>query len=405
MSNILEKKWSVIFKLNQKIMNLEEDLKKSAQTISFLKANGGAVRAQTKKLQGLEALKSIDFPAIAEKRKFTGHRDAVTCLANHSTESFLVTGSSDSTLRVYDVELNSQVALLRGHTHSVNGVDWFKNTIVSCASDMTVRLWKSRNKQNSLDFEQFHCVKTLVGHDHSVSQIKVLGSSQYAVSVSRDCSLKFWDLEQQMCKRTLIDDEHEWLRCVDANESYLVAAGNDTRVWAYDLKKILSNNSEGKGGSKLAEETMVGNFPAHENVIEQLSIGYRVENKKKAKTILGTSCEHICVTASRDKQIKVFNILNGDCLLSFSGHENWVKDVQIIPEKSWILSVGEDKTLRIWNIEKKKQIFMRKGIHEHFVNRMIFDLSKMMITTGSVDKTCKIWGLMSENEFRMNGLS
>jgi platelet-activating factor acetylhydrolase IB subunit alpha len=270
---------------------------------------------------------------------------------------------------------------------------------------MTVRLWKSKNKQNALDFDQFYCSKTLVGHDHSVSQIKVLENTQFGVSVSRDCTIKFWDLEQQMCKRTLTDDEHEWLRCVDANESYIVIAGNDTRVWAYDLKKILSTNSDGKSGDKIAQESMVNNFPAHDNVIEQISIGYKVEKNKKPQEILKTRCEHICVTASRDKQIRVFNILQGECILSLTGHENWVKDVQIIPEMSWILSVGEDKTFRIWNIDKKKQIFLRKGIHEHFVNRMIFDLPRMMVYTGSVDKICKVWGLMSENEFRMQGLS
>lgn len=405
MSNILEKKWSVIFKLNQKIMNLEEEISKSAKTIAYLKANGGLVQKKEKALQGVEALNSIDFPAIAKKREFSGHRDSITCVAGHESDSFLVTGSSDSTLRVYDVELNSQVCLLRGHTHSVNGVDWFKNTIISCASDMTVRLWKSRNKQNALDFEQFYCAKTLVGHDHSVSQVKVLQGSQFGISVSRDCTVKFWDLEQQICKRTLLDGEHEWLRCVDANDHYMVVAGNDARVWAYDVVKILSTNNDGKSGEKLAKETLVNSFPGHDNVIEQISIGYKVEGKKNQGQILGNACEQICVTASRDKQIKVFNIIKGECILSFSGHENWVKDVQLIPEKGWILSVGEDKTFRIWNIEKKKQIFVKKGIHEHFVNRLVFDLPRMSIYTASVDKTCKVWGLMSENEFRMQGLS
>ena len=386
-------------------MGLEEELNKSAKTIAYLKANAGTVRKKEKALEGVEALRSIDFPAIAQRREFSGHRDAITCVAAHASESFLVTGSSDSTLRVFDVELNSQVALLRGHTHSVNGVDWYKDRVVSCASDMTIRIWKSKNKQNSLDFDQFYCSKTLVGHDHSISQVKVLANTNFGVSVSRDCSLKFWDLEQQMCKRTLLESEHEWLRCVDANEQFLVVAGNDARVWAYDLTKILSSNSDSKSGDKLAQETLVNSFPAHDNVIEQISIGYKVAEKNKARLILGSPCEQICVTASRDKQVKVFNLLKGECLLSLSGHENWVKDVQVIPETSWILSVGEDKTFRIWHAEKKKQIFVRKGIHEHFVNRMVFDLPRMAVYTGSVDKKCKVWGLMSENEFRLQGLS
>ena len=41
-------------------------------------------------------------------------------------------------------------------------------------------------------------------------------------------------------------------------------------------------------------------------------------------------------------------------MLSFIGHENWVKDIQILEKSHQIVSVGEDKTLRIWDLTKKK---------------------------------------------------
>lgn len=386
-------------------MTLEDDLKKASQTVSYLQANGGGISKTKKKLKGLEALNNINFPAIGLTKHFKGHRDGVTCIAPHDSESFIVTGSSDSTLRVYDIELNQQVTLLRGHTHCVNSVDWFKDSIISAASDMTVRIWKSKNKQNPLDFDAFYCAKTLVGHDHSVSKIKVIENTQIAVTVSRDCLIKFWSLDQEICKQTLRDDDHEWLRCIDANEKHIIVSGNDCRVWVYDLGKILAKSNDNIASTKLAADTLINNFPAHDNVIEEISIGHTVLEKNKKKEILGCLTENLCMTASRDKLVKVFNFMNGDCLLSLSGHENWVKDVQIIPEKAWAISVGEDKTLRIWNIQKKKQIFVRKNIHEHFVNKMVFDLQRMLIYTGSVDKTSKVWSLISENEFRSLGMS
>ena len=404
MLHILEKKWLLIYKLNQKLLLLEEDLKKSQQTVAYLQTHGGSMKKTTKKLYGVEALMGIDFPAVGQIKHFKGHRDAITDMASHETESFLVTSSSDSTLRVYDVELNNQVALLRGHTHSVNGVDWYKDSIISAASDMTIRIWKSKNKQNSLDFDQFYCSKTLVGHEHSVSQIRVIENTQFAVSVSRDCTIKFWSLDQEICKRTIDDSVHEWLRCVDSNANFMVVAGNDTHVWVYDLGKILSGNNDNSSSNKLAKETLINHFPAHENVIEQISIGYKTASKNTPKELKGASYEHICVTASRDKLIKVFNFMIGECIISLSGHENWVKDVQFIPEKFWVISVGEDKTLRIWSIDKKKQIYVRKNTHQHFVNKMIFDLKRMQVYTGSVDKSCKVWKLMSENEFRCLGI-
>ena len=404
LKNLLEKKWAVIFKLNQKIMNLEDELKKSQQAVAYLKVHGNKVNKAEKKLKGKEALMKIDFPAIYQTYHMKGHRDAVSDIAVHESESFIATASLDSTLRVYDTELKTQVALLRGHTHGVNSVDWFKDSIISASSDMTLKIWKSKNKDNPLDFEQFYCAKTLVGHEHSISKIQVIENTQMAVTVSRDCTIKFWSLEQEMCKKTIEDSESEWIRCLDTNDKYIVVAGNDSRVWVYDLKKIISSSSDNMNTNKLTQESHIINFPAHDNVIEDISIGYSTTEKNKPKEIISTNTEKICVTASRDKMIKVFNVLTGDCLLSLSGHENWVKGVHLMPENGWIISVGEDKTLRIWNIEKKKQIFIKKDIHDHFISKMKFDLERMMIYTCSVDKTAKVWELLSENEFRLKGL-
>lgn len=397
----LEKKWGVILRLNQKVMELEEEVERNRQTMIHLRANARGP-SKEKKLRGLAALEKLEFPALAQKNEFKGHRDGVTCVSLHESESFLVTGSSDSTLRVYDIELNVQVALLRGHTHSVNGVGWWNDQIVSGSSDMSIRIWGSLNKQNSLDFDQFSTIKILVGHDHSVSRLVIRSNTM--ISVSRDTTVKFWDLEQKICKRTLADPRQEWLRAVDANENYVLVAGNDNRVWVYDYIKLMSSSREGKNGEKLAEECLITDFPAHENVIESVSISQAVQSDKKKLAYLGVPAEHICVTSSRDKLVKVFNFMKGDCILSFSGHANWVKGVRLIAEKGWVLSAGEDKTLRIWSIPKKKQIYLKSGCHSHFLTDVEFDLTRMMILSTSVDKTCKLWSLLSQNEIRLLGL-
>lgn len=395
----LERKWGVILRLNQKVIELEEEIDRNRKTMIHLQANARGPSKQ-KRLRGLAALDKLEFPALGQQNVFKGHRDAVTCVSPHESESFLVTGSSDSTLRVYDIELNVQVALLRGHTHSVNGVSWWKDQVLSGASDMTIRVWASLNKQNSLDFDQFATIKTLVGHDHSVS--KIIVRSNIMISVSRDTTVKFWALEQQICKRTVSEPQQEWLRAVDANEEHLVVAGNDNRVWVYDLAKILSSSKDNCNSQKLAEQCLVTDFPAHENVIESIAISKSAA--AKLKPVMKTESHRLCVTASRDKLVKVFDFIKGECLVSFSGHANWVKGVRLIPEKKWVISAGEDKTLRIWNIEKKKQIYMRTHCHSHFLTDVEFDLNRMMVYSTSVDKTCKVWSLLSQVEIRLLGL-
>lgn len=46
--------------------------------------------------------------------------------------------------------------------------------------------------------------------------------------------------------------------------------------------------------------------------------------------------------------------MHGTNLFNLTGHENWVKDICIFEKFDFLISVGEDKTIRIWDLNKKK---------------------------------------------------
>ena len=97
------------------------------------------------------------------------------------------------------------MAILKGHTHSVNSLAWEKNkgTLISGSSDMRIKIWKSANKTNEFDFAEFFCFKTLIGHDHSVSYIHNIDDTEITVSCSRDKTIRFWDRSTSYCRRTI----------------------------------------------------------------------------------------------------------------------------------------------------------------------------------------------------------
>lgn len=63
----------------------------------------------------------------------------------------------------------------------------FHLSIASCSTDLTIKIWDMDN--------EYKCVKTLHGHDHSISQVKYLPpAGDVLVSASRDKTIKFWDM-------------------------------------------------------------------------------------------------------------------------------------------------------------------------------------------------------------------
>ncbi len=61
-------------------------------------------------------------------------------------------------------------------------------------------------------------------------------------------------------------------------------------------------------------------------------------------------------TASRDKTSKVFDASNGKSKITFNGHEQPVSSVLFAEDNQHVISIGEDRRLRIWNLSEAKQI-------------------------------------------------
>lgn len=203
---------------------------------------------------------------------------------------------------------------------------------------MTLKIWKSGNKTNENDFAEFSCVKTLIGHEHAVSFVYNIPSTEVTVSCSRDKTIKFWDRTTSYCRRTISEYHEEWVRCCDSNEKHFLSSGNDKKVFVFQIHSLLNFDKTGA-------VDCVSCFEVHDNYVEALKV---FKTKGLGKT------DNACITASRDKTIGVWDFLHGTQLLSLIGHENWVKDIIIFEKFDFLISVGEDKTIRIWDLNKKK---------------------------------------------------
>lgn len=74
---------------------------------------------------------------------FKGHSSVVNFVAISSDEKFVVSGSADQTVRIWETETGKCLKILEGHTDFVWGVAISANGkfVVSSSNDGTVRLW------------------------------------------------------------------------------------------------------------------------------------------------------------------------------------------------------------------------------------------------------------------------
>ncbi|KJZ77081.1 Nuclear distribution protein PAC1 [Hirsutella minnesotensis 3608] len=351
---LLEKKWTSIVRLQKKIMDLET---RNAALQSEL--DNATPTSLSKRNQDPASW----LPKLPSRHTLESHRETINCLAFHPRFSSIASGSDDCTIKIWDWELGELEQTIKGHTRAVLGLDYggprATPLLASCSSDLTVKLWDPA--------DQYKNIRTLSGHDHSVSAVRFISSGGGAsssgnllVSASGDKTLRIWDTTTGYCVKAL-KGHTGWVRdvCPSSDGRFLLSTGSDhtARLWDISIP-----NPENK-------VTMLG----HENAVRccvlapPSSYQYLAQIAGLKKVPPTSSAAEFMVTGSRDKTLKLWDS-RGTCIKTLVGHDNWITGVVFHPSGKYLLSVADDKTIRCWDLaQDAKCVKILTSAHDHFI--------------------------------------
>jgi platelet-activating factor acetylhydrolase IB subunit alpha len=300
------------------------------------------------------------LPKAPPRHTLESHREPINCVAFHPVYSSLASGSDDYTIKIWDWELGELEKTIKGHTRAVLDLDYGgprgAYLLASCSSDLTIKLWDPA--------DDYKNIRTLPGHDHSVSAIRFISSGaagNLLVSASRDRTLKIWDITTGYCVKTL-NGHSGWVRdvCPSPDGRFLVSTGDDMTVRLWDISTVEAET----------KQLLLG----HEHVIEccafapPASYQYLAPMAGLKKPPAATSTAEFMASGSRDKTIKLWDA-RGTCLGSLAGHDNWVRAVVFHPSGKYLLSASDDKTIRCWDLSQGgKCIRVVSDVHSQFVS-------------------------------------
>jgi platelet-activating factor acetylhydrolase IB subunit alpha len=76
------------------------------------------------------------------------------------------------------------------------------------------------------------------------------------------------------------------------------------------------------------------------------------------------------VSCSRDKTLKLWDISTGYCKRTWSGHENWVRRLDLSRDGQTLVSASDDQSIIVWNIQKEAPV-LRFFAHDNVIEAIL----------------------------------
>ncbi|KAJ7108177.1 WD40-repeat-containing domain protein, partial [Mycena epipterygia] len=128
------------------------------------------------------------------QKELRGYPERIESIASSPDGKYIVSGSDDKTIRVWDSETGVLAGKFEGHTDRVNSVAFSPDSkwIVSGSKDNTVRVWDSETGMATGKFTE---------HTRDVISVVFSPDGKWIVSGSKDQTIRLWDSETGMLSR------------------------------------------------------------------------------------------------------------------------------------------------------------------------------------------------------------
>ncbi len=360
-----------VFAFNQQeaaVTNLthSEAQRLAAEATTLLQSNGSAeiigllsIRSLTTQYspQGdavLAGASRLDYP----RGLFFGHTDPINAVAFSPDGRYVLTGSTDKTLRLWNAQTNQEVRQFIGHTDAVEDVAFSPDghIIASSSDDKTIRLW------DVISGQQFHL---LSGHKGIVYGVAFSPNGKYIVSGSQDGTARLWDVQSG----------HELRQFVGHTDQVTGVAfspdGKQVLTGSYDKSARLWDVATGQEIQK---------FVGHTELI------WNVAFSPDGQSIL---------TAGFDKSARLWDVQSGRERVQFVGHSDVINGLAFSPNGKYVATGGQDQTARLWDAQTGKELRRFVG-YNSFVWDVAFSPDGESLLTGSFDGTARIWNVVAQ---------
>ncbi|GIJ84760.1 hypothetical protein Asppvi_003611 [Aspergillus pseudoviridinutans] len=333
------------------------------------------------------------------KHTLKGHTSWVLAVAYSPNGAMIATGSMDNTVRLWDAAKGTPLGgPLKGHAKWITSLAWEpyhmqesgRPRLASASKDSTVRIWDVVGK--GID-------TVLTGHKGSVTCVRWGGTGKIYTS-SHDRTIKIWNAQNGSLLQTLSAHAHRVNHLALSTDFALRTAYHDHtgKVPASDTEKVAAAKKRFEQAATVNNKIVEKLVSASDDFTMYL---WDPENSTKpVARLLGHQKEVNHVTfspdmayiasAGFDNHVKLWNGRDGKFITTLRGHVGAVYQCCFSADSRLLVSSSKDTTLKVWNVRTGKLAMDLPG-HKDEVFAVDWSPDGQRVGSGGKDKAVRIW--------------
>ena len=303
---------------------------------------------------------------------YIGHNHIITSVAFSPNGNYILSGSRDKTVRLWESSTGEMVRVFSGHTDTVTSVGFSHGKrVFSSSLDKTVRNW---DMFTAVPGQYMSGSRGFASAAYSVDDCYMVISDNYCVRVIDFENFHRKDLRERILGRAVGELFGQVLISPDSK---------------YVATSAISDPAGDNGGIMLWELAT-----------GELARRFGFEHRKEVAALAFSPDSHYIASGSYDHTVKLWDVATGNELRSFLGHTRWVSSVAFSPDGLHIVSGSWDKTLKLWSVTTGKEIRSFSG-HTGTVQSVAYSPDGRHVLSGSSDETIRLWDVDSGKGIRL----
>lgn len=254
--------------------------------------------------------------AWTAKADFTHHAHTASISAVAASERFVVTGSKDETIQLYDMKKRIEHGALLHHDGTITCLEFYgESHLLSGGEDGLLCVWSTK---------KWECLKSIKAHKGHVTSLSVHPSGKLALSVGTDKTLRTWNL---------IDGRSAFIKNIKQNA--------DIVRWSPEGNKYV----------------VVINDKVNIYDLPTASVTGTVTNPKRISSIKFLT-NSILAIAGDDETVRLCDIGTEKWLCEFKAHETRVKTVDSFSMEDYcvLVTASNDGFIKMWKLHLKEEL-------------------------------------------------